>query len=50
MAKKTWIFIFIAIFIFGFFVGYVTRTFDDYDLLGGGADRGQNFWRVLSPI
>jgi hypothetical protein len=47
--KKSGVFIFIAIFIVSFLIGYLTRSWDDY----GSAKNSPNpinFWQSLSPI
>ncbi|MBU4205026.1 hypothetical protein KKC49_00735 [Patescibacteria group bacterium] len=49
MLKKYWIFIFLAVFLFGFIVGYVTMAFDIKNgILGQKDDR--NIWQILNPL
>ena len=47
--KKKYFFIFVGIFLFGFLVGYVTRTWDDYNSAWHGLYE-RNFWKTLSPF
>lgn len=49
MAKKIWIFIFLAIFIAGFVVGYVTMAFDIQKGILGAED-SRNIWQILNPF
>lgn len=49
MAKKTKVFVFIAIFIVSFLVGYLTRSWEDYSL-AKNSPNPISFWQSLSPI
>lgn len=49
MAKKTWIFIFLAILFVGFIVGYVTMAFDIKNGILGQKD-SRTIWQILSPL
>ncbi|MFA5878060.1 MAG: hypothetical protein WC845_01710 [Candidatus Staskawiczbacteria bacterium] len=49
MVKKIWILSFFAIFLIGFFVGYITMTFDIKNGIMGVED-DRSFWQILNPL
>jgi len=49
MTKKFWILVFLAIFVFGFIVGYLAMAFDIKNGILGGKET-RTIWQILSPF
>ncbi len=51
LSKKSWVFIFIAIFVVGFALGYFELTFKMYNSPANSSPAdSQTFWQLLNPF